>query len=144
MIEIKQQPLSENLKQQIYEGFSRHAISMTGYDEKYEAVAFVAHDEKGSFVGAVVIELFWGALHIKYVYVEDEYRGQGIATMLMNHALAYGQNHQCSFAFLETMSFQALGFYQKMGFELEFSRPGYKHDTSFHYLKKNFNLKNMS
>jgi len=34
------------------------------------------------------------------------------------------------------MSFQALEFYQKMGFELDFTRPGYAHGTSFHYLSK--------
>lgn len=42
----------------------------------------------------------------------------------------------CPFAFVETMSFQALDFYRKMGFELEFTRSGYKHGTAFHYLRK--------
>lgn len=135
MIEVKKQSLGEDLKTQIYEGFSRHAIAMTGYDEKFDAVAFVAR-EKGHFAGAIVIELFWGALHIKYIYVEDSYRGCGVATQLMKDALNYGQANNCPFAFVETMNFQALDFYQKMGFELEFTRSGYKHGTSFHYLRK--------
>lgn len=136
-VEIKLQPLSNDFKRQIYDGFSRHAIAQIGYDEKFDSVAFIASNEKSSFIGAVVVELFWGALHIKYVYVEDEYRGYGIATKLMKHALSYGRNNQCPFAFVETMSFQALSFYQKMGFELEFTRSGFKHNTSFHYLRKN-------
>ncbi len=136
MIDIKLLPLTNDLKKQIYDGFSRHAIAMTGQDEKFDPVTFVASDEQGSFAGAVVAELFWGALHIKYVYVEDAFRGRGIASRLMDSALSYGRDNQCPFAFVETMSFQALGFYQKMGFELEFTRPGYKHDTSFHYLRK--------
>jgi GNAT superfamily N-acetyltransferase len=135
MIEVKQQALSEDLKKQIYEGFSHHAIAMIGHDEKFDAVAFVAN-EKGFFSGAIVIELFWGALHIKYVYVEDKYRGHGVATQLMENALKYGRDNKCPFAFVETMSFQALGFYKKMGFALEFTRSGYKHGTSFHYLRK--------
>jgi ribosomal protein S18 acetylase RimI-like enzyme len=135
MIEVTQQTLSEGLKEQIYEGFSRHAIAATGHDEKFEAVAFIASD-KGNFAGAIVVELFWGALHIKYVYVEDTYRNQGIATQLMEDALDHGRHHKCPFAFVETMSFQALEFYQKMGFVLEFTRAGYKHGTSFHYLRK--------
>lgn len=134
--EIKLQPLTQELKQQIYDGLSRHAISMTGHDEKFEPAAFIASDENGSFAGAVVVEIFWGALHVKYVYVQEEYRGAGIATKLMKRALSYGQENQCPFAFVETMSFQALSFYQKMGFKLEFTRSGYKHETSFHYLSK--------
>lgn len=80
-----------------------------------------------------------GALHIKNVYVEDAYRNNGLGTRLMECALQYGRDHQCPFAFVETMSFQALGFYQKNGFQLEFTRPGYAHGVSFHYLKKMIN-----
>ena len=136
-ISIDQRPLSNELKQHIYQGFSLHAIAVTGYDEKFDPTAFIAQIEGGSFVGAIVVEQFWGALHIKYVYVEESFRNQGIGTALMEYALTYGRSCQCPFAFVETMSFQALEFYKKMGFELEFTRPGYKHNTSFHYLRKN-------
>ncbi|MGD2168673.1 MAG: GNAT family N-acetyltransferase [Chlamydiota bacterium] len=134
--EIKQLPLSEGLKKKIYEGFARHAISMIGHNEIHKPVAFIANDQE-NFAGAVVVDLFWGALHIKYVYVEDEYRGQGIGTQLMEKAFQYGRENQCPFAFVETMSFQASDFYQKIGFQLEFTRSGYKYNTAFHYLRKN-------
>ena len=136
-IEIKQEHLSVALKKQIDKGFTAHSIAATGHDEKFDPLAFIAN-EKGNFAGAIVVQLFWGALHLKYVYVEDAYRGRGVATRLMEEALNYGREHKCSFAFVETMSFQALEFYQKMGFELEFTRSGYKHGTSFHYLRKDF------
>jgi ADP-ribose pyrophosphatase YjhB (NUDIX family)/predicted GNAT family acetyltransferase len=63
-------------------------------------------------------------------------RGQGIASQLMDHALEFGKKHGCQFAFVETMSFQAPEFYQKKGFTIEFSRPGYAENMTFHYLKK--------
>ena len=37
--------------------------------------------------------------------------------------------HKCPFAFVETMGFQALEFYEKCGFKLEFTRAGYARDT---------------
>lgn len=135
MIEVKEQLLTEELKKRIYAGFGKHAKAMTGHDEKFDPVAFVAND-KGYFAGAIVVELFWGALHVKYIYVDDEYRGKGVGSKLMDCALKYGQSNRCPFAFVETMSFQALDFYRKVGFELEFTRSGYKHGTSFHYLRK--------
>jgi len=55
----------------------------------------------------------------------------------MEKALHFAKENGCHFAFVETMQFQALGFYQKLGFELEFSRSGYANDGIFHYLKKN-------
>jgi ribosomal protein S18 acetylase RimI-like enzyme len=134
-IEIQIVPFSEKLKQQIYEGFREHAIATIGFDETFAPVSFVASDE-GQFAGAVVVELFWGTLHVKYVFVKEEYRKQGIATKLMQKAFEYGKEHKCAFAFVETMSFQALGFYQKLGFVLEYTRSGYSHGTAFHYLRK--------
>lgn len=135
MIEVREQPLTEELKQKIYDGFSQHAVASIGFDEKFEPVAFVAYVE-GQFAGAVVAELFWGALHIKYVYVEKEHRGKGLGKKLLEQALEFGRQHKCPFAFVETMSFQAREFYQKMGFILEYTRSGYKHNTAFHYLCK--------
>ena len=135
MSDIRQQALTEGLKKKIDEGFSRHAIQMTGHDEKFDAVAFVAMEGE-SFVGAMVGQRFWNALHVKYVYIDEKYRGKGFGTRLMQRILAYGLEQKCPFAFVETMSFQALGFYQKMGFDLDFTRSGYAHGTSFHYLSK--------
>lgn len=136
-MQIREQPLTDALRNQIYEGFGRHAMAMTGHNEKFETVAFVAMDED-VLAGAAVVELFWGALHVKYVYIEEAYRNQKLGTHLMDCVSAYAQKHNCPFAFVETMSFQALEFYEKCGFKLEFTRTGYSHNTSFHYLRKDF------
>jgi ribosomal protein S18 acetylase RimI-like enzyme len=133
MISITQQPLTQDIKKRVDEGFFRHAIATTGSDDKHEPVSFVAMDGD-VFVGAVVVKIFWGALHVKHVYVDEEYRGKGVGTSLMNHAIEYGQRNNCPFAFVETL--QASGFYQKIGFQIEFTRHGYSNGTSFHYLRK--------
>jgi len=137
MITIRQEPLTDAYKKQILEGFSRHAILKTGIDGKQELTAFLAFDQD-KMVGAVVVENFWGALHIKYVYVEDSYRGKNIGSSLMEKAFSFAKEQNCSFAFVETMNFQAPLFYEKLGFVIEFTRTGYKNGTSFHYLRKGF------
>ena len=88
------------------------------------------------FIGAVVVKLFWGQMHVKYLYVDEAYRGKGIASRLMEGAISFAREQKCDFIFVETLSFQALDFYTKHGFDLEFTRPGYACHTSFHYLKK--------
>ncbi len=135
MINISQQLLTETMKEQIDRSLGLHAIQVVGHDEKYEPIAFVAIDDE-IFAGAIVVGLFWGALHVRKIYVDDAYRHQGLGTKLMKLALTYGLEKKCPFAFVETMSFQALSFYQKNGFQLDFTRSGYSHGTSFHYLQK--------
>lgn len=137
MINISKQPFTYDIKQQIFEGFSRHSLSTIGENETFDTTAFVAKDND-TFAGVVVIESFWGALHIKYAYVTENYRHLGLGTDLMKAALEYGKGQNYTFAFVETMSFQALDFYQTLGFSLEFTRPGYAHGLSMHYLSLKF------
>ena len=140
IFQINQNKLTDEVKNKIFNGFSQQAIESTGINGLNEdPLSFEIFDET-EFVGAIIVQLFWEQLHIKYLFVEKNYRGQGIARLLMNHALEFGIKRACHFAFVETMSFQAPGFYQKMGFVIEFSRPGYSKNTTFHYLKKSLNV----
>lgn len=139
-LRILQNKLRDEVKKKMFDGFGKQAIEATGINGLEEdPISFEIFNDQ-EFVGAIVIRAFWGQLHIKYLFVEKHYRGRGVAGELMNHALEYGQRRGCNFAFVETMSFQAPEFYQKMGFKIEFSRTGYAKDVCFHYLKKD--LKN--
>lgn len=135
-LEIKENKLADEMKKKIFQGFSRQAIKSTGVDGLSEDSVSFEISNGDAFIGAIVVQVFWGQLHIKYLFVEENYRSQGIGKELMNHALEFGKKRGCQFAFVETMSFQAPDFYRKMGFTIEFSRPGYAANTSFHYLKK--------
>jgi mutator protein MutT len=135
-LSIKQNKLTDEVKQRIYQGFAHQAIKSTGIDGLSEGPISFEIFIGAEFVGAIVVQLFWEQLHIKYLFVDESYRGQGIARRLMHHALEFGKKKGCQFAFVETMSFQAPEFYQKMGFTIEFSRSGYGENTAFHYLKK--------
>lgn len=133
---IRQNKLTDEIKRKIFRGFGQQAIKTTGINGLSEDPISFEIFNGAEFVGAIVVQLFWEQLHIKYLFVEESYRGQGIARQLMNHALEFGKKRRSHFAFVETMSFQAPEFYQKMGFMIEFSRSGYAKNTTFHYLKK--------
>ncbi|MFK7968142.1 MAG: GNAT family N-acetyltransferase [Rickettsiaceae bacterium] len=135
--DIKQSVLTSELKKRIYACFSKHAISSTGIDGlSQEAVSFEMHSNN-KLIGVVVVQIFWGQLHIKYLVIEEGYRSQGYATKLMESAFKYGKQQACQFTFVETMSFQAPEFYQKLGFKIELKRNGYEKGTSMYYLCKN-------
>lgn len=133
IIETNLTPL---VKERIYKGFKEHSISQVGYDGlDAEPISFEIW-QGNELIGACVIQLFWGQLHIKYLYVDKSYRNKGIGKELMEKAFSYGKSKGCNFAFVETLSFQAPDFYQKLGFEIELERIGYSSGTSFCYLRK--------
>ena len=142
--EIHQSLLTPELKNKIHEIFSKSAIDATGINGlSGDPISFEVRQGE-DFIGCVVVQIFWGQLHIKYLVVEKQYRGQGIATSLMNRAFEFGKSKGCSFAFVETMSFQAPTFYQRLGFNVDFSRHSYDKETSFHYLSKDLHDKTFS
>lgn len=133
---ITQTILTPELKQWIINGLAKHAIDQTGIDGlKEEAILFEIRDNQ-NLAGCVAIQIFWGQLHIKMLFVEENYRAQGFARALMEHAFEFGKTKRCNFAFVETMNFQAPDFYQKLGFKIDFIRDGYAKETSFYYLSK--------
>ena len=136
MITIQQQPLTPEIKDLVYQGFAEAAMESTGMNGLADDPLVFFVSEAGDVQGCIAVQLFWGQLHIKYLFVAKAFRGKGLGRTLVEHALTWGTGQGCTFAFVETMSFQAPAFYQNLGFEIELTRPGYAKDSSFHYLKR--------
>jgi ribosomal protein S18 acetylase RimI-like enzyme len=133
---ITSKPTPE-IEKEILEEFIQHSIETIGFDGfQKDYTSFEIRDDKKEIVGICTVKLFFGNLHIKVLIIKKKYRGQGFGTQLINHALQYAKEQGCSFAFIESMSFQAPEFYKKLGFEIELKRDGYAGGTSFYYLRK--------
>jgi ribosomal protein S18 acetylase RimI-like enzyme len=131
----KKSSLDPQEKEWVDEGFSSHAMESVGHDGDITEFSLVAK-RKEEFVGALNVRLFWGSLHIRHLFVVPGHRAQGVGKCLMEEAFKTGRAKKCRFAVVETMSFQALDFYQKLGFKIDFSREGYDRGCIFHYLSK--------
>jgi GNAT superfamily N-acetyltransferase len=85
--------------------------------------------EGESIVGGLAGETFSGWLFVRYLWVSDLARGQGIGRQLVAGAEARALERGCHSAWLDTFSFQAPGFYPKLGYqvfgELDYP-PGHK------------------
>ena len=60
-------------------------------------------------------------LFVNWLWVADPYRKHGIGSQLMGGAEAAAQAHGCRAAYLDTFTFQAPKFYQRLGYR-EFGR----------------------
>jgi ribosomal protein S18 acetylase RimI-like enzyme len=68
----------------------------------------------------------WGSTcYVRYLFVAESLRGQGQGTRLMRAVEAEAKARNCRQIVLETHSFQAPGFYRKLGFEVIGTVDGY-------------------
>jgi GNAT superfamily N-acetyltransferase len=96
---------------------SFHNIAVTGQAEWYP-VAFFLKDKRGEVLGGVLGGIWAAGLHIGTLGVTAPMRGSGYGKQLMEQAELYAVERGCTMAFLETFSFQARPFYEKLGYRV--------------------------
>jgi GNAT superfamily N-acetyltransferase len=77
--------------------------------------AFVRRGQ--AIVAGLAGETYAGWLFVRYLWVSEQLRGQGVGRRLMEAAELRARERGCHGAWLDTFSFQAPGFYRKLGFE---------------------------
>jgi GNAT superfamily N-acetyltransferase len=97
-------------------------------DDDYQPVVLFLRDPDGTMVGGLLGETYWGWLPIGILWLQEAVRRQGFGSRLLSAAEEEAARRGCRGVHLDTMSFQALPFYQKRGYqvfgELENLPPG--------------------
>jgi ribosomal protein S18 acetylase RimI-like enzyme len=86
--------------------------------ENWRGLGIFIRDEMGKMAGGLHGYTHWGWLFISHLWVAEELRGQGYGTRLVTLAEEEASRRGCQHAHLDTYDFQALGFYQKLGYEV--------------------------
>lgn len=84
--------------------------------QPWRPLAVFARDGE-SIVAGLGGETYCGWLFIRYLWVSDAVRGRGIGRELMAGAEGRARERGCHSAWVDTFSFQAPGFYRKLGYE---------------------------
>jgi len=77
-----------------------------------------AVEEGGELVAGLAGYTWAGIAEVKTLWVHEDRRGSGVGRDLMTAAIVEARARGCARMFLSTHSFQARGFYEKLGFEL--------------------------
>jgi len=101
----------------IVKALTEFNASQAGGDTPHYLVITV-RDGSRNVVGGLVGATYLGWLQIQAVWMSDALRGQGYGTRLMRRAEAVARERGCPRVFLETLSFQALPFYEKLGYQV--------------------------
>ena|ERR1051326_2189477 len=97
-------------------GLNRFNVEQAGYWD-WRALAVLAADPTtGETVGGLLGRTSLGVFFIDLVYLPESLRGTGVGYRIMQQAEAEAIARGCCAAVLYTISFQAPGFYEKLGY----------------------------
>jgi len=126
---------SESLRQHVRDHLDTYNVAVTGLAE-YHSVSIFLRDEHAEVVGGLLGAIWGGWLHVAILWVAEPLRGRGYGSQLLEAAERYAVERGCTRAWLTTFSFQAPGFYPKLGYEsfgvLEDHPRGHRH----HFFQK--------
>lgn len=104
----------------LFEGLRAYNVERVG-DPGYSAISVLLHDVNGEVRGGLAGDVHFGWFFVRYLWVAEEHRGGGYGERLLREAEDEARSRGCHAIWLDTFSFQAPGFYRRLGFQ-EFGR----------------------
>ncbi len=92
--------------------FNRTAAS----DGTFTRLTLVVRAPDGKVAGGLIGGTYWGWLYVEDLWLSEEYRGQDLGSQLLACAEQAARERGCYAVHLDTMDFQAPGFYEKQGY----------------------------
>ena len=106
-------------KREIFKSMGAYNKAATGTSD-YRQLAITVRD-KGKIVGGLVAETYWNWMYIRSLWLAERHRGKGWGRKLMQTAETEARKRGVRNVFLDSFTFQAPGFYAKLGYR-EFGR----------------------
>jgi GNAT superfamily N-acetyltransferase len=110
--------------------------SEAGPPTEIRPVAILVNDDDGKPVGGLYGRMFYDWLFIEYLAIPREMRGRDIGTALMDQAEALARAEGCIGIWLDTFTFQARGFYEKLGYAVFGELADYPRGAARYFLSK--------
>lgn len=94
-------------------------------------------NEDGKVIGGAAGKTFGLWLIIDNLWLDESLRGQRYGTQVLQQMEKSGSARGCKYALLETLNFQARPFYEKHGYQLQWTQDSYPRDGKKYFLTKN-------
>ena len=119
----------------IEDSINEFNMQYTG-DRNYHPVNIFLRDTAGSLRGGILADVWGGWMHIRFLWVDADIRGADYGTELVQAAEAEARAFGCHHAHVETFSFQARPFYERLGYETIAMLEDYPAGEQHYILKK--------
>jgi GNAT superfamily N-acetyltransferase len=102
----------------IGDGLNAYNDLVTGYADRQPLAVLITDPATGAVVGGLSGRTSLGMLFIELVCLPESLRGQDIGTRIVGMAEAEAVRRGCRTGVLYTMTIQAPGFYQRLGWRV--------------------------
>jgi GNAT superfamily N-acetyltransferase len=126
---------SEALKRIVVDHLDTYNVAVTGLAE-YSEVNLFLRDADDEVVGGLLGAMWGGVLYVRFLWVSEPRRGQGLGRRLLDGAERRAAEHGCRHVFLDTFSFQAPSFYEKLGYRLYATAEDWPVGHAHHFFRK--------
>lgn len=133
-ITLETDPRSDDLRI-VRDGVVAFNLAQAG-EKPARPVALLLRDDRGAIVGGLAGALWAKWLHVETLWIAEPLRGRGYGRRLLADAEAYARSEGCAQAFLEVFDFQALAFYQRLGYDVFGALDGFPAGHRLCYLRK--------
>jgi GNAT superfamily N-acetyltransferase len=120
----------------LIEGLGNNILEHLGSVELGKSLKIFLRDHAGNVVGGVIADCFGGWVYISLLWVQKSLRNLGYGTQLMQMIESEAIQLGCTNAHVDTYSYEARPFYEKLGYELFATLDDYPKGFCKYFLKK--------
>jgi len=120
----------------LIEGMGNNIHEHLGSVELEKSLKIFIRDHAGNVMGGILAECFGGWVYISLLWVEKSLRNLGYGTQLMQMIESEATQQGCTHAHLDTFSYEARPFYEKLGYDLFATLEDYPPGYCKYFLKK--------
>jgi GNAT superfamily N-acetyltransferase len=81
-------------------------------------IALTVRNDDGLMIAGLTGEMFWNALYVNILWVDEGYRRRGYGALLLHRAEDLAIEASCGCVYLSTFEFQAPNFYARQGYSV--------------------------
>ena len=119
----------------LWAGLLRYNRKMAG-PFRYARAVLTVRGAKGRVLGGLILQSYWKESYVELLWLSDKARRLGYGRQLMREAERRARRRGSRLLHLNTYSFQAPGFYEKLGFTRFGGMQGSPRGASRHFYVK--------
>ena len=131
---VEDEPEAEDV-QVLAQGLTQHSLPHTGV-RGFRPIGVFLRDEQGKVVGGVWGYINWNWLYVNLVWASESLRGQGYGKQMLLALEGVARERGCEYAHLDTFSYQARPFYERLGYEVFATLEEYPPGHQRYFMKK--------
>ena len=103
---------------------------------RYTRKVLTVRDARGRLLGGLILQSYWRESYVELLWLSKRARGAGYGSRLIQEAERRARRRGSRLIHLNTYSFQAPGFYEKLGFQRFGGMSGSPKGESRHFYVK--------